>query len=189
MYPESRALDALKILFMLSILLSFPLFLFPNRECVDKLMFSGNNSCFAFRSITNLRFYTQNIVITWIAYAIAVTIPEFRTIINFTGALTGTFLSFVFPSVFYLKTSELAFKADKKAWAACFMIIAGGLAGCVSLVLKLRLFDLPFVTFPCADQYVLRDFAANGQVNSCKLNSPKSQICVASGNGIGRECR
>jgi hypothetical protein len=189
MYPDSRALDALKILLMLSILLSFPLYMFPTRECVDQLTFSGDISCFPSRTITDFRFYSQNIVITWIAYAIAVVIPETRTILNFTGAFSGTFIGFVFPSVFYLKTSELAFKADKKAWAACFMIIAGGLAGCVSLVLKVRLFDLPLVTFPCADQYVFRDFARNGQVNSCKLKSPKSQICVTSGNGIGRERR
>ncbi len=181
----SGAVSSIRIFVSLSVLLSYPILLFPNRECVDKLMFSGQSSCFPFRSITNFRVYAQNIVITWIAYAIAVNIPEFRTILNLTGACTGTFIGFIFPSTFYLKTSKLNFKADKKAWAACFMIIAGGLAGCVSHVMKMRQFDLPLMTFPCADQYVFRDFARNGQVNSFKMTAPKSQICV----GIGRECR
>jgi amino acid permease len=132
-YPDSGSLDALRLLMAVSVILSYPIILFPTRENVDKLMFSGDRSCFASKPLTNGRFYFQNIILCWIAYGITVAIPQFRTILNLWGAFTGTFLGYIFPTVFYLKTSKIQFKADKKAWAALFMLIGGSLAGFVSV--------------------------------------------------------
>jgi amino acid permease len=138
MYPDSAGIDALRILMAISVILSFPIILFPTRENVDKLMFSGLKSCFAHRPLSNSRFYIQNIILCWIAYCITVAIPSFRTILNLWGSFTGTFLAYIFPPVFYLKSSSVQFKADKKAWGALFLLVVGGLSGFVSLGLTLQ---------------------------------------------------
>jgi hypothetical protein len=130
-YPKSGGLSALRILMAISVLLSYPIILFPTRENVDKLMFSGKKSCFPHRPLTNFRFYSQNIVLVWIACGITVAIPQFRTILNLWGAFTGTFLGYIFPTVFYLKSSKVPFRDDVKAWAAATMLLVGGLSGFV----------------------------------------------------------
>lgn len=132
-YPKSGAVTTLRMLMAISVILSYPIILFPTRENVDKLMFSGEKSCFSHRPLTNFRFYFQNIILCWIAYIITVAIPDFRTILNLWGAFTGTFLGYIFPTFFYLKTSKLKFQQDKKAWAAVFMLVAGGLSGFVGI--------------------------------------------------------
>jgi amino acid permease len=147
MYPDSAAIDTLRILMAISVILSYPIILFPTRENLDKLMFSGHKSCFAARPLTNFRFYMQNIILCWIAYGITVAIPEFRTILNLWGAFTGTFLGFIFPTLFYLKTSKIHFKADKRAWAAWFMLIVGSLSGFVSLLSSPQRFYLHLMSF------------------------------------------
>jgi amino acid permease len=130
-YPKSTALSVLRILYAATVILSYPIILAPTRENLDKLMFSGDKSCFAHRPLTNFRFYFENIVICWIAYGITVAIPQFRTILGLWGAFTGTFLGYLFPTYFYMKTCKVGFRQNKKAWAAAFMFIIGGLSGFV----------------------------------------------------------
>jgi hypothetical protein len=130
-YPKSGGLSALRILMAVSVLLSYPIILFPTRENVDKLMFSGQKSCFPHRPLTNFRFYSQNIFLVWIACAITIAIPQFRTILNLWGAFTGTFLGYIFPTVFYLKSSKMPFRDDVKAWGAATMLVVGALSGFV----------------------------------------------------------
>jgi len=136
MYPYSTGVDSLRIVIALSIILSFPIFLLPMRENFDRLVFNTSKSCFAARPLTNVRFYIENIFLCWIAYGITVAIPQFRTLLNLFGAFTGTFHSFIFPAAFYLKTSRSSFCRNKKAWAALFMLIVGGLSGFVSLMIS-----------------------------------------------------
>jgi amino acid permease len=131
MYPASAALTALRILMGISVLQSYPMILFPTRENLDKLMFSGHKSCFPAKPLSNFRFYIQNISLCWIAYGITVAIPQFRTILNLWGAFTGTFLAYLFPPLFYLRSSKLRFNEDKRAWAALVLMVVGCLAGFV----------------------------------------------------------
>ena len=125
-YPASSSFDGLNIIMAMSVLLSCALIIFPMREGVDKLLFPN-------RPLTSFRYVLQNVVLAWLAYAIVVAFPNYRTIVDLAGALTGTFISFIFPCVFYLKAARAPLRGDMMGWTAVFVLAIGGTAGLMSL--------------------------------------------------------
>lgn len=77
------------------------------------------------------RFVLQNIAIVAVAYGIATALPVFSTLLGIFGAVTSTFIAYILPTFFYMRTSSRSFANDRFSWVALSVLIVGSSAGMV----------------------------------------------------------
>src|SRR4051812_44201348 len=114
----------------ISIILSYPVIVFPCRFSIDALIFPD-------RPLSSRRFILQNVSVVVAAFLVAVAIPSFATVLGIFGAVTSTIIGYVLPSIFYLKLSDFPFRHDRKKWLAAGLLFLGTLGGLVSFILIL----------------------------------------------------
>jgi hypothetical protein len=85
------------------------------------------------QELTYTRFVLQNIAIVAVAYGIATALPVFSMLLGIFGAVTSTFIAYILPTFFYLRTSRKSFVNDRFSWVALTVLILGGSAGMVRL--------------------------------------------------------
>uniref|UniRef100_H2ZND4 Amino acid transporter transmembrane domain-containing protein n=1 Tax=Ciona savignyi TaxID=51511 RepID=H2ZND4_CIOSA len=104
-FPQSLLLDIIKFGFALSVVVGFPLMIFPCRQSIYTLFFKPQPvegiasktfiEPFTFKAIT------LSIVLS--TMLLAISIPDVETILGLTGATMGSFICFIFPGIIYSK--------------------------------------------------------------------------------------
>lgn len=139
-YGRGAAVDVLLISMAISVVLGYPLMVFPCRQAIDRLLFPT-------REPSYVRTAVETMLIITATYAIAALIPSFSTILGLSGSITKTTIGYILPPLFYLKASDIPFKADKLKWLSVLLLIIGTLAGGISTVVTISDFvqgrDLP----------------------------------------------
>eukprot|EP01122_Echinamoeba_exundans_P013915 TRINITY_DN6175_c0_g1_i1.p1 TRINITY_DN6175_c0_g1~~TRINITY_DN6175_c0_g1_i1.p1 ORF type:complete len:263 (+),score=12.48 TRINITY_DN6175_c0_g1_i1:706-1494(+) len=124
-YGRGVAIDILLVSMAASVVLGYPLMVFPCREAIDGLIFPR-------RSESYVRLAVTTMIIITCTYAIATLIPSFSTILGLSGSITKTILAYVLPPLFYWRASETPFKSDPLKWLSACLLVLGSLAGALS---------------------------------------------------------
>ena len=130
-FEENAWSDFLWVSMSLSILFSYPVIVYPCRISVDRMFFAD-------KPYSYKRFVIQNICIVFIAFGIGVGIPDFATLLGLFGAVTATTIGYILPPVFYLLIGPDSYKTDKRKWMAITLMVCGGIAGFISLIMVIQ---------------------------------------------------
>eukprot|EP00457_Paulinella_chromatophora_P005839 gb/GEZN01005856.1/.p1 GENE.gb/GEZN01005856.1/~~gb/GEZN01005856.1/.p1 ORF type:complete len:429 (+),score=47.30 gb/GEZN01005856.1/:24-1310(+) len=126
-FPQNAASNVLWLSMAVSILLSYPVIVFPCRISVDRLLFPS-------RPYSYRRFVLENLSIVSLAFCIAVLIPQLSTLLGVFGALTSTFIGYVLPPLYYLRVTDKPWKEDRRSKIAWAVLVIGSLAGFTSFI-------------------------------------------------------
>lgn len=119
--------DTIKAGFWISIVISFPLIIFPLRLSIHSLLFTNEKKgeqvvSSAADYIPQDRFTIITVCIVLGTLTIGILVPHIETVLSITGAVVGTFLCFVFPSALYILT--VSKEHSSKATAKVIFIIS-----------------------------------------------------------------
>lgn len=138
-----------KVGMAMSMMVSYPLLLFPCRLCLHTLIqqapgmvqhaMRSTCGCALPKYLQNLEvsgqvwFYGETISIICLTYLVSILVPNIVKVFGLTGALTGSFVVFIMPGAFALKLlpGRLCSTTKLPMWGLC---IFGALFGIVSLV-------------------------------------------------------
>jgi vesicular inhibitory amino acid transporter len=84
------------------------------------------------------RLAVQRTCVVLVCGVVAVAVPDFTIAMGFMGSLTLALLTFIFPTVFYLKLHGAGMSSAGKA-ATCFVTIMGALGGAAGLASNIAL--------------------------------------------------
>jgi amino acid permease len=135
-YGHSVPMDILLIAMTASVVLGYPLTLFPCREAIDRLMGLSNRPSY-------VRFAVQTMLIITLTYTIAALVPSFSTILGLSGAITKTAIGYLLPPLFYLKSTDTTWRtwrSNPKWVLAIVILVLGTSAGIISTVITIKRF-------------------------------------------------
>jgi len=121
------AIDILLIAMIVSVILGYPLVVFPCRESIDRLIFPGRDASYA-------RLVVITFAVITITYTIAALIPSFSAILGLSGALTKTAIGYILPPLFYMMAKPGQLKKTKSKIMALVVLILGSGAGIASAI-------------------------------------------------------
>jgi sodium-coupled neutral amino acid transporter 11 len=123
--PSGIPVDILLVTTAVSIVLSFPVILWPARISADRLFFLD-------RPYSYLRFVLEAVVILAISFLIAVAVPSFSTVLGLFGSLTNTAIGYVLPPLYFLKLDPRSWKQSYTKKAAIALMIIGTSCGLIA---------------------------------------------------------
>lgn len=126
--PNTPATHVMWLSMAISVLLSYPVVVFPCRISVDRILFPT-------RPYTYQRFVLENIAIVFVAFFIGCAIPSFGTLLGIFGAVTATTIGYILPPVFYLNLAPGTIRDTPRKRTAAALLTLGFLAGLVSFVM------------------------------------------------------
>nr|CAB3266255.1 putative sodium-coupled neutral amino acid transporter 10 [Phallusia mammillata] len=103
--PHTFLLEAIKFGFAGSVVIGFPLMIFPCRQSIYTLFFKQPQSD-GVPSKTYIEPFTFKVITLCIVLStmtVAIFIPNVETILGLTGATMGSFICFIFPAIIYSK--------------------------------------------------------------------------------------
>lgn len=105
--PPTVLLELIKLGFALSVVVGFPLMIFPCRQSIYTLFFKQQQPVDGVPSKTYIEPLTFKIITLCIVLAtmtVAIMIPNVETILGLTGATMGSFICFILPAIIYSKS-------------------------------------------------------------------------------------
>ncbi|KJE97855.1 hypothetical protein CAOG_07937 [Capsaspora owczarzaki ATCC 30864] len=130
-YPDSTATTILLLSTSISIILSYPVIVFPCRYSVDRLLFPNSQQSYR-------RFAIETVCIVSVGYLVAIAVPELATVIGLFGGLTSTTIAYVLPPLFYIRIAPLNIRADRRKMGAIALLVLGSAAGLTSAIIILQ---------------------------------------------------
>eukprot|EP00808_Paulinella_micropora_P026083 g81891.t1 len=110
-FPQNASSNVLWLTMAGSILLSYPVIVFPCRISVDRLFFP--EWPYSYR-----RFVLENMGIVTLAFVIAIAIPQLSTLLGIFGALTSTLIGYILPPLYFLRINHQTWREDSRRIAA-----------------------------------------------------------------------
>lgn len=110
-FPPGFLTILMKLGFLLSVIVSFPLMCFPVRSSLNSLLFADKKQGILHDVITNSAGYIapdKFVIITLglvsSTLVIGILVPKIEVVLSITGALAGSFICLVFPSALFVMT-------------------------------------------------------------------------------------
>eukprot|EP00794_Sanderia_malayensis_P008970 gene8970-9928_t len=128
-FPNGILSDTIKAGFWVSIMMSFPLIIFPVRIAIHSLLFSKDKRVHSDVISSADDYIPQNrfTIITFLLIAgtltVGILIPHIETVLSVTGAVIGTFLCFVFPAGLYLLATDESTNGKGRTLAKIIFVI------------------------------------------------------------------
>ena len=95
----------LRLAFCISVIISYPMVIFPMRSCIYSIVFSRGQLTSDIK-IPNFYFLSITVAIVMGSMIIAMMVPNIGIILNFTGGYAGAILSFIFPALMFIQKSS-----------------------------------------------------------------------------------
>ncbi|VDK52283.1 unnamed protein product [Anisakis simplex] len=105
--------QALKLMFMLSVAVSVPLMLFPCRNAVYNLFFRTEFNKYGVSEMSTVTYIALTFTILVVDLLIAVVIPNVEFILGLTGALIGSLVTIIIPSVLFIAVCPSTTKSNQ----------------------------------------------------------------------------
>ncbi|XP_061181707.1 putative sodium-coupled neutral amino acid transporter 10 [Saccostrea echinata] len=124
-FSETLVVDIIQILFVLSIVVSFPLIIYPCRGSFYTLLFAQKPKHEDIESrpiIPEIHFKVITVCIVMFAMITGILVPNVEFVLAMNGATMGTLICYIFPAVFFLRV--MTGSSDKKNIAQ-FVFIVG----------------------------------------------------------------
>ncbi|KAL5018444.1 hypothetical protein ScPMuIL_004166 [Solemya velum] len=106
-FPLTIYSDGLKLCFVVSIAVTFPLIIFPCRSSLYTLMFpqkqKSKEDIMEGWSIPEVHFKVITAAIVLGSMIIGINVPNVEFVLAINGATTGTMMCFIFPALFYIR--------------------------------------------------------------------------------------
>lgn len=111
----------LRLAFCISVIISYPMVIFPMRSCIYSLLLSrGRSEVF----IPKFEFGLISLFIIIGSMIMALLVPDIGIILNITGGYAGAFLSFICPAIMFITKST----ANERAIVAKLILFLGVLS-------------------------------------------------------------
>lgn len=104
--PSSYVSDLLKLGFVISIAITFPLIIFPCRSCLYTLLFPEKRSSEDIEQrpvLPELHFKVLTVLIVLTAVVTGILVPNVEFVLAINGATAGTLIWYIFPAMFFLR--------------------------------------------------------------------------------------
>jgi len=129
-YKSDKVLQWIKLGFAMSVVVGFPLMIYPCRQSIFTLFFAGSKPTYNSLNddatfIPNSTFRSLTLAIVAITMIVAVLVENVETILGLNGALMGTFIAFILPGLCFSKTLSKETTWDRRQ---ANLIILVGLA-------------------------------------------------------------
>ena len=95
----------LRLAFCTSVIISYPMVIFPMRSCIYSIIFSRGQLTSDIK-IPNFYFLSITLFIVIGSMIIAMMVPNIGIILNITGGSAGAILSFIFPALMFIQKSS-----------------------------------------------------------------------------------
>ena len=107
-FSPNFILDLIKLGFAVSVVVGFPLMIFPCRQSIHTLFFSQQptDGVATKTYIEPFMFKAITLCIVLSTMMVALFIPNVETILGLTGATMGSFICFIFPGIIFTKASK-----------------------------------------------------------------------------------
>ena len=126
--PSTTLLQLIKMGFAASVVVGFPLMIFPCRQSIYTLFFKQQKPSDSIASKTFIEpftFKTLTLGIVFFTMSVAIFIPNVETILGLTGATMGSLVYFILPSIIFMKAD---YSSSKKIPKIVFVV------GCILFV-------------------------------------------------------
>merc|ERR1719489_171165 len=126
--PSTTLLQLIKMGFAASVVVGFPLMIFPCRQSIYTLFFKQQRPSDSIASKTFIEpftFKTLTLGIVFFTMSVAIFIPNVETILGLTGATMGSLVYFILPSIIFMKAD---YSSSKKIPKIVFVV------GCILFV-------------------------------------------------------
>lgn len=124
-FSETLVVDIIQILFVLSIVVTFPLIIYPCRGSFYTLLFAQkpkHEDIEARPIIPEIHFKVITICIVLFSMVVGILVPNVEFVLAMNGATMGTLICYIFPAVFFLRVMTAS---SEKKNVAQFVFIVG----------------------------------------------------------------
>ncbi len=126
-YQTSLFLQLIKLGFVISVAMSFPLVVFPCRTSIHSMLFRKGSAPTASESMVSNyippnRFNVITVAVLLITLAVAIMIPDIEFVLGMVGSTIGSAICIVFPTLMFVKLTS---KQTTERLAAQFVFVVG----------------------------------------------------------------
>ncbi|XP_041364258.1 putative sodium-coupled neutral amino acid transporter 10 [Gigantopelta aegis] len=123
-FPATFTADIMKMCFVFSIVITFPVIIFPCRSSLYTLLFPQKpktHEDFQIDSrIPELTFKMITVAIVFVSMVVGILVPNVEFILGMNGATVGTLICYIFPALFFVRV--MAAKTEGKILAQLVMV-------------------------------------------------------------------
>eukprot|EP00939_MAST-03C_sp_MAST-3C-sp1_P003397 g3397.t1 len=126
--PQSNKLvQSVQVLYCVGIFMTLPVMLFPALRILERYAY--------FQQIFRGHQKTHRTAVVILSAAVAMAVPKFGLFINVVGAVAGSLLAFILPSIFYMQLNDQGL--GWRDWRCLGALVFGVVGGAVSLVVSI----------------------------------------------------
>eukprot|EP00743_Colponemidia_sp_Colp-15_P003816 GILK01004116.1.p1 GENE.GILK01004116.1~~GILK01004116.1.p1 ORF type:complete len:562 (+),score=86.08 GILK01004116.1:152-1687(+) len=122
--PSDLMVMFAEIAMVFTLLLAFPLNIFPCRYTIDIMLFLG-------KPPSRIRFILLTVLVVGAALALAIAVPGINVVFELLGGTSSAFVCFILPGLFYLRLRKGPWYSRQKLPAFC-LVVGGSFLGILS---------------------------------------------------------
>uniref|UniRef100_H2ZW65 Amino acid transporter transmembrane domain-containing protein n=1 Tax=Latimeria chalumnae TaxID=7897 RepID=H2ZW65_LATCH len=123
--PSNFAVDVVRFVFLISLILSFPMAILPCRQAINTLFFEQQKTNGTF-SVSGDMPLLRHVAITFVqvfsTMVVGVLMSDVATVLGIIGATTGAVICFILPSIMHFKLCMNNFSVKLYCWQVVFSV-------------------------------------------------------------------